>query len=143
MSNAVEQALNRASVEQRERAQHTIEEARRNIQLVSVQRPEDITASKAATVAQQTQIIEEAKRNIPAETMKDVDTVSPPLPTPSTGTNYKSNVIELHPQTQAKIEQIEQGEGNNYQRENAVDRAAARQPQEPQTQDQKQQGLGR
>lgn len=139
--NAVEAALNRASEEQRAKAQQVIEEARRNIKLVSMR--DDIPPSEIA--AQQTQIIEEAKRNIPFETMQEVDEISPPLPTPSTK-EADPKVVQLHPQTQETIERIEQGEGNNYLRENAVDRAVERQSQEtpPLEQQQEQQrAMGR
>lgn len=142
MANAVEEALNRASEEKRAKAQQVIDEARRNIKLVSMR--DDIPPSEIT--AQQAQIIEEAKRNIPFETMQEVDEISPPLPTPSTLGNYNSTVINLHPDTQANIESIEQGDGNNYLRENAVDRAIARQSQETQAwdqQQQQQQALGR
>ena len=134
MANAIEEALNRASEEQRAKAQQVIAEARRNIQLVSMR--DDIPPSEIT--ARQTEIIEEAKRNIPFETMQDVDSISPPLPTPSINANYNSTVVNLHADTQQTIESIEQGEGNNYLRENAVDRAMARQWQETQTWDQQQ-----
>jgi len=138
MANAVEEALNRAGAEQRAKAQQVIEEARRNIKLVSVR--DDITPTES--VAKQTEIIEEARRNIPFETMQDVDSISAPLPTPAYNGNYNSKVVELHPQTQDTIERIEQGEGNNYLRENAMDRAMQRQAQEP-PQTEQQQALGR
>jgi hypothetical protein len=120
MANAIEAALNRASPEQQARNQQVIEEARRNIQLVSDRTPEQVAA-------QQAQTIEEAKQNIPFDTMKDVDEVSSPLPTPTRNINYDSKVINLHPDTIENIEGIEQGGGNNYLNENAVDRAQARQ----------------
>ena len=140
MANAVEEALSRASSKQQARNQQVIEEARRNIRLVSVR--DDITPSAADSAARNAQTIEEAKRAIPFETMKDVDHVSPPLPTPSNRGYYNSTVIELHPQTQSNIEQIEQGEGNNYLRENAVDRALSRPSQQPKI-DEQQQVMGR
>jgi len=134
MANAVEDALNRGSAEQRERAMQTIEEARRNIQMNNVQMG-DISSTSAANVAHQAQVIEDAKRTIPFETMQHVDTVSPPMNTPpvnasQTQGQMNSNVIELHPDTKNTIESIEQGEGNNYLNQNAVDRALARQAQE-------------
>lgn len=141
MPNAVEDALNRASAEQRERAMQTIEEARRNIQLVSVQQTGDISSTDANSLARNAQIIEEAKRTIPFETMKDVDHVSPPMNTPGNGPT-NSNVIELHEHTQSTIENIEQGPGNNYMNDNAVDRAMARQSQDSIQQDQ-QRAMGR
>lgn len=141
MANAIEGALNRASAEQREKAQQVIEEARRNITLVSMR--DDITPTDADSISRNAQIIEEAKRNIPFETMQDINTVSPPLPTPSNTANYHSKIVGLHPHTQATIEHIEQGDGNNYLRENAVDRAMARQPQEVQGWEQQQQAIGR
>ncbi len=140
MANAVEEALNRASSEQQARNQQVIDEARRNIKLVSVR--DDITPSAADSAARNAQTIEEAKRAIPFETMKDVDHVSPPLPTPSNRGYYNSTVIELHSQTQSNIEQIEQGEGNNYLRENAVDRALSR-PSQQQERDEQQHVMGR
>ncbi|MBE2288942.1 MAG: hypothetical protein IAE95_05265 [Chitinophagaceae bacterium] len=141
MANAVENALNRASDEQRARAQQAIEEARANIKLVSMQ-PGDVTASGANSIAHNAQVIEEAKRNIPFETMQHVDEIGPPLTTPSANGQYTSKVVELHPNVQSTIENIEQGEGNNYLRENAVDRAMTRPSQDIQRDDQ-QQALGR
>lgn len=122
MANAIEAALNRASPEQQSRNQQIIEEARRNIQLVSDRTPEQVAAEQA-------KIMEEAKQNIPFETMKDVNEVSSPLPTPTRNTNYDSKVINLHPDMQENIEGIERGGGNNYLNENAVDRALERQNQ--------------
>lgn len=142
MANAVEDALNRASEEQRERAQQAIEEARRNIKLVSVRQMDDISAADGDYIAKNAQIIEEAKRSIPVETMKDVNEISPPLNTPSNRGYYNSNVIEIHSSTQSKIESIEQGEGNNYLRDNAVDRALAR-PSQDISYEPKQQGMER
>ncbi len=141
MANAVENALNRASEVQRARAQQAIEEARANIKLVSMQ-PGDVTPSGASSIAHHAQVIEEAKRTIPFETMQHVDEIGPPLNTPSANGQYTSKVVELHPNVQSTIENIEQGEGNNYLRENAVDRAMARPSQDIQRDDQ-QQALGR
>ena len=138
MANAVEEALNRANPEQRAKAQQVIEEARRNIKLVSMR--DDIPPSEIA--AEQKQIIEEAKRNIPFETMQEVDEISPPLPTPSTK-EVNPKVVQLHPDTIENIEAIERSGGNNYLRENAVDRAMDRQPQETPVQEQHQQAMGR
>lgn len=140
MANAVENALNRASAEQREKAQQIIEEARRNIKLVSMR--DDVTPSDGDAITKNAQAIEEAKRAIPFETMQDVDSISAPLPTPAQHGNYNSKVVELHPDTQATIEQIEQGAGNNYLRENAVDRAIDKPAQEIQQLEQ-QQGYSR
>lgn len=140
MANAIEEALNRASAEQREKALQAIEEARRNIKLVSVQ--QEITPTDADAISKNAQIIEEAKRHIPFDTMKDVDSIDPPLNTPSARGYYNSTVVEIHPDTQSNIESIEQSGGNNYLRENAVDRAIARPTQEIQP-EQKQQALGR
>lgn len=140
MANAVEDALNRASAAQRAKAQQVIEEARRNIKLVSMR--DDITPSESVT--KQREIIEEAKRNIPSETMQDVEEITPPMPTPNNKAAYTTKVVELHPQTQDTIERIEQGEGNNYLRENAVDRTLQRQQQEiPPNEPQQEQALGR
>lgn len=141
MSNAVENALNRASEEQRARAQQAIEEARANIKLVSMQ-PGDVTPAGGNSIAHNAQIIDEAKRNIPIETMQHVDEIGPPLSTPATNGHYASKVVELHPNVQSTIEQIEQGEGNNYLRENAVDRALQRPSQDLMPPEQ-QQALGR
>lgn len=140
MANAIEDALNRASAEQQLKNQQVIEEARRNIKLVSVR--DNITPADANSVSKNTQIIEEAKRTIPFETMKDVDTISPPLNTPSVRGYYNSTVVEIHPDTQSNIEGIEQGGGNNYLRENALDRAIAR-PSQDMQQDRDQQVLRR
>ncbi|NNV54892.1 hypothetical protein [Limnovirga soli] len=90
----------------------------------------DISSSDASSKAKNVQIIEEFIRNIPFETMTDVDTISPPLNTPSTRSHYNSNIIELHSHTQSTIENIEKRAGNIHLRENAVDRAMAKQPQE-------------
>ena len=87
MKSAVEDALGRASAEQKIRNQQVIEEARSNIKLVSMQQMEDMTPSGADSIARNAQTIEEAKRAIPFETMKDVDSISAPLPTPP----YKSS----------------------------------------------------
>ncbi len=129
MANSVEDALSRASAEQRERAMQTIEEARRNIQSTTMQ-PGDMSSMSATSIAHNAQVIEDAKRTIPFETMQHVDEIGPPMNTPAANDNYQSNVIEIDPNTQSKIEQIQQGEGNNYLSGNAVDRAMARQPQE-------------
>jgi hypothetical protein len=149
MANAVEDALNRATPEQREKAMQTIEEARRNIQMNNVQMG-DISSTEAANVAHNAQVIEDAKRTIPFETMQHVDTVSPPMNTPPMNApamhgQMNSNVIELHPDTKNTIESIEQGEGNNYLNQNAVDRALARQAQEmpPINEPQQQRAMGR
>lgn len=128
MGNAVEDALSRASAEQRARAYQAIEEARRNIKLVSMR--EEITPSDADKIAQNAKTIEEARQAIPYETMKDVDEVTSPPPTPTQNEHANSKVVDLHPDTQETIEQVEQGEGNNYLRENAVDRALERPSQE-------------
>lgn len=142
MANAIEDALNRASAEQRERALAAIEEARRNIKLVSVR--DDITPGEADSISRHAHTIEEAKRVIPFETMKDVDSIDPPMNTPPLArSHYNSTVVEINQSTQSNIEYIEQNGGNNYLRENAVDRAMARPPQEIQQEQQRQQGLGR
>lgn len=138
MANAIEEALNRASQEQRERAQQVIAEARRNIKLVSMR--DDIPQSEI--IAQQTQIIEEAKRNIPFETMMDVDSIAPPLPTPSMK-EANPNVIHLNANFQSTIESIQQGEGNNYLQDNAVDRAMNRESLDIQQEQERQQAMGR
>ncbi len=142
MANAIEDALNRASPEQKERNKQVIEEARRNIKLVSMLQMEDITPANADSVARQAQIIEEAKRNIPFDTMQEVDSISPPLNTPSTK-EANSKVIQIHSDVEAKIESVQQGEGNNYLRENAVDRAMQRQTQESPASEQQQQAMSR
>jgi hypothetical protein len=126
MGNAIEDALNRAGPEQRARNQQIIEEARRNIKLVSMQQMDDISPTGADAIARNAQIIEEAKRTIPFETMQDVDSIGPPLNTPSMK-EANPKVIQLNAGVQSNIESIEQGDGNNYLRENAVDRAMARQ----------------
>lgn len=141
MANAVEAALNRMSAEQRQKAEQVIEEARRNIKLVSVR--DDITPSDGEHITKQAQVIEEARRKIPFDTMKDVNEISAPLPTPNDKAGYTSKIVALHPDTQDKIESIEQGDGNNYLQENAIDRVMARQPEETQMQDERQQYLGR
>lgn len=120
--NAIEAALNRASPEQRERAQQVIEEARRNITLVSDRTPEQVAAEQA-------KVIEEARRNIPFETMQDVDEISSPRPTPDNSTKDFSKVVRLDAGTQENMESIGNGVGNNYLNENAVDRALERQSQ--------------
>jgi len=143
MANAIEEALNRASAEQRERAQQVIEEARRNIKLVSIRTMDDISSADGDYIAKNAQVIEEAKRAIPAETMKDVNEISPPLNTPSNRGYYNSSVIEIHSSTQSKIESIEQGDGNNYLREKAVDRAMSRPSQETGYDERQQQVMSR
>jgi hypothetical protein len=143
MANAVEDVLSRANPEQKVRNQQVIEEARRNIKLVSMQQMDDISPSGGDAIARNAQIIEEAKRNIPFETMRDVDSVSPPLPTPSNRGYVNSTVIELHPNVQSTVENIEQGGGNNYLQENAIDRAMARESQEMQAVEEHQQAMSR
>lgn len=142
MANAIEDALSRASPEQQQRNQQVIEEARRNIRLVSMQQMDDITPSGAASIEQNAQVIEEAKRTIPFETMRDVDTIGQPLNTPS-AVEPNSKVVPLNPEVQSSIENISQGEGNNYLRENAVDRAMNRQSQGMQFEPERQQAMGR
>ncbi len=141
--NAVEDALNRASPEQQARARQVIEEARRNIKLVSMRN--DITPTGA--IVQQQKIIEEARRTIPSETMQEVDEISPvtlPLPSPNRRANYTSKFVELHPDTKENIERIEQSRENVYPRENAVDGAMQRHAQEtPEQEQQRQQGMER
>ena len=61
MANAVENALSRASDEQRAKAQAVIEEARRNIKLVSMQQMDDISPTAADAVARNAQVIEECR----------------------------------------------------------------------------------
>ena len=148
MGNAVEDALNRANEEQRAKALQAIQEARQNIKLVSM-RGENITQMDVDSVEKNKQIIAEARQHIPFETMQDVDEITPPLPTPPTKqAQFQANVVQLHPDTQENIEQIEQGGGNNYLNDNAVDRAMARQSQETpaqvwEQQQQQQQAMGR
>ena len=148
MANAIEDALNRASEEQRAKALQAIQEARQNIKLVSM-RGENISQMDVDSVEKNKQIIAEARQHIPFETMQDVDEITPPLPTPPTKqAQFQANVVQLHPETSANIQQIEQSGGNNYLNDNAVDRAIGRQAQETQTQtweqqQQQQQALGR
>lgn len=125
MANAVEDALNRASPETQARNWEIIAEARRRLELVSMN-GQEVGTPRTPTDAE---VFEEARRNIPVATMQDVDHVSSPLATP-TSLPAKSNVVDLHADTRANIENIEQGGGNNYLRENAMDRAMNRQPQE-------------
>ena len=80
-------------------------------------------------------IMQEARQNIPGETMKDVDQHSAPNPTPS---ENRANPIglenkTLNAETQSRIETTQQSQGNNYMCQNAVDRAQERPSQEPQT----------
>ncbi len=140
MSNAIEDALGRANAQQREKAQQAIEEAQRNIKLVSMH--DEITPTDTNSITKNVQIIEEAKGRILFDTMKDVISVSSPLPIPSKTGNYHSNVVKLHPRPQSTVEHIEQGEGKNYLRENAVDRAGTRQTHEAQG-DEQQQAIAR
>lgn len=148
MANAIEDALNRASEEQRAKALQAIQEARQNIKLVSM-RGENISQMDVDSVERNKQVIAEARQHIPFETMQDVDEITPPLPTPPTKhAQFQANVVQLHPDTTENIQQIEQGGGNNYLNDNAVDRAMARQGQETQAQaweqqQQQQQALGR
>ncbi len=142
MANAMEDALNRASPEQKAKNQQVIEEARNNIKLVSIQQMDDISPSGADSIARNAQVIEEAKRNIPFETMQDVDSIGPPLQTATTK-EANSKVVSLNASVQASIESIEQGEGNNYLRENAVDRAMERQPQNMPIEPDRQHAMGR
>jgi|GEM_PF-1382372 len=129
MANAIEEALNRANADQRAHAMQTIQEARRVIQNAELEAANLPSGDAAATIARQEQIIEEAKRSIPTETMVHVDEIGPPMNTPAANDNFKSDVVELSPDTKDKIEAIQQGEGNNYLNQNAVDRAMNREPQ--------------
>jgi hypothetical protein len=142
MANAIEDAMNRASPEQKVRNQQIIEEARNNIKLVSMQQMEDISPSGAESIARNAQAIEEAKRTIPFETMQDVDSIGPPLQTATTK-EANSKVVSLNANVQASIESIEQGEGNNYLRENAVDRAMDRQSQDIPIEPEREHAMGR
>lgn len=125
MANAVEDALNRASAEQKEKNQQVIDEARRNISMASVQGMDDISPSSASSIERNAQIIAEAKRNIPFETMQNVDSIGPPMATPS-NVPANSNVIDINSHTRSSIENIEQGPGNNYLQDNAMERFRAR-----------------
>ncbi len=145
MANAVENALSRINAEQRAKAEQVMAEARRNIRLVSLR--DDLSPSDADSLASNARIIDEAKRTIPFDTMRDVDTISAPLPTPNNRANYSSKVVCLNPETYDRIELIEQNGGNNYLNENAIDRALTRQSQEvsqpEQHRDQQQYAQGR
>jgi hypothetical protein len=128
MANAVEDALSRGSAEQQEKAQQVIQDARRDIQMTNISG--DISPMEASSIVTNAQIIEDAKRNIPAATMENVETISSPLPTPSPTGVYDYTPVEVNPVVQNTIENIEQGSGNNYLEQNAVDRAVSRQEQE-------------
>ncbi|EHQ29758.1 hypothetical protein [Mucilaginibacter paludis] len=143
MANAVEDALNRASAEQRERAMATIGEARRNILNADIQMAYSPSGDAATIKARNEQIIEEAQRSIPAETMQSVDSVSPPMNTPPMHGMVNTEPIALNPEFKSTIESIEQGGGNNYLNPNAVDRAMARQAYEAPQQDPQEQAMSR
>ncbi|RKR84194.1 hypothetical protein BDD43_4421 [Mucilaginibacter gracilis] len=138
MANAVEDALNRANAEQRERAMATIEEARRNILNADIQMANSPSGDFAVIKSRNEQIIDEAQRSIPVETMQSVDSVSAPMNTPPMHGIVNSEPVELNPTFRSTIESIEQGSGNNYLNQNAVDRAMTRTPQESQSHDQQQ-----
>lgn len=142
MANAIKEALNRASQEAKLRNQQVIDEARRNIKLVSMQQLDDVTPSGAETISRNAQIIEEARRNIPIETMQEVDNIGPPLNTPPTAPS-NAKVVQINAHTQQSIESIEQGPGNNYLRETAMDRAMARSAQEQPLPEREQQVMSR
>ena len=143
MANAVEDALNRMNADQRAQVNQTIEEARRNIQTAELQAAHSPSSDAATIIARNQQVIDEARRSIPIETMKSVDEVSSPMTTPPMHGNINPEPIELHPDMQADIESVQQTGGNNYLNENAVDRAMARPSQEPIQQQNQQQELGR
>ncbi|WP_394771812.1 hypothetical protein [Mucilaginibacter sp.] len=143
MGNAVDEALNRMNADERAYAIQTIEDARRTIQTAELQKGYSPTSDITAIVSRNEQIIEEAKRAIPVETMKSVDEISPPLNTPPTHGISNSNVIELHPDMHSDIESVQQSGGNNYLNENAVDRALARPAQDGQQYDQQERAVGR
>ena len=143
MANAVEEALNRANADQRAHAMQVIEEARRNIQTADLQMANAPSGDAKAIIARNEQIIEDAKRSIPVETMQSVDEISPPLNTPPMHGQSNSNVIELHPDMHSDIESVQQSGGNNYLNENAVDRALARPAQESQNYEEQQRAMGR
>jgi hypothetical protein len=143
MANSVDDALNRASAEQRERAMQTIEEARRNIQSAQMQ-PGDMSSMDASNIAHSTQVIEDAKRTMPPEpVLRHVNEVSSPPPTPPVHGRVDTTPMELNAETHANIESIQQNGGNNYLDQNAVDRALERQPQETPDYEQQQRAMGR
>lgn len=143
MPNAVEDALNRMNADQRAQADQTIEDARRKIQSAEMQMGNAPSGDIAATIAQNEQIIAEAQRSIPAETMQSVDSISPPMNTPPMHGMVNSTQIEVNSTFKSQIESIEQSGGNNYLNTNAVDRALAREGQDAPQHDQQQQELGR
>ena len=127
MPNSVDDALARASAEQRERAQQTIEEARSKIQAAQMQ-PGDMSSMTASEISHNTQVIEDANRTMPPEpALQHVTEVSSPPPTPPVHGHVDATPIELNADTKANIESIQQYGGNNYLNENAVDRAIGRQ----------------
>src|ERR1700744_3013185 len=111
MANAVEEALNRANADQRAHAYSVIEQARRDIQTAEIQSSVERTNDMAAIISRNEQIIEEAKRSIPAETMQSVDHISSPMTTPPMHGYVNSTPIELHPDIHSDITSIEQSGG--------------------------------
>ncbi|MGY3213942.1 hypothetical protein [Mucilaginibacter sp. HD30] len=143
MANAVEDALNRAKADQKEKAMQTIDEAQRNINSASFQMGNFQSPEAADIISRNEQIIAEARRSIPFETMQSVDSVSPPMTTPPTHGVVNAEPIELNSNFKSNIENIEQGSGNNYLNQNAVDRANARQEQANPLQEPQEKSLGR
>ena len=80
------------------------------------------------------QVMQEARQNIPGDTMKEVNQPSAPNTTPS---ENRSNPFGLEKKTvnadtQSRVETTQQSQGNNYMYQNAVDRAQERPTQQPQ-----------
>ena len=121
MGNAVQKALDRANTEQKAKNEEVIKEARQNIKLVSNKEPQ----SKEQAFA-------EARQNIPSDTMKDTNTISHQNTPPTTQPKVYGLDKKLDQQTQANIEGISRAQGNKEMSQNAVDKAKARPPQEPQ-----------
>jgi hypothetical protein len=126
MANAVEEALNRAK---RAEIDKTIGNAQREIDSAKMQMGNDPNSNMAATIAQNEQIIAEARHSIPFESMQSVDSISPPMNTPAAHGLSNPEPVNLNPTFQMHIEKIQQGPGNNYLNENAVDRAMDQQSQ--------------
>ena len=123
MANAMEEALSRASAEQRARNEEVIEAARRNIPVLSTQEAE------AMKTARQAEVIEEARHTIPFDTMRDADSVD--APNIRARAAKKANGFtqpQFNPDMHATVDDMQRAPDNNYQSPNAVDVALARGP---------------
>jgi len=136
MANAIEDALNRASAKDKQ----TIEAAKSHISSIEnvdkgaaskTEKTNSVEEALGRTSDKDKQTIEAGKSHI--SSIENADKVSPSNAPSNTPANPKDlDKMQLNPETKSNIESVQQGQGNNYMYQNAVDRAQARPPQEPQ-----------